>query len=195
MVTSLPNIITLGRLLLVPAIIWFLVDGAYLIGLVLFVVAGVSDAVDGFLAKRLNAQSRLGAYLDPIADKALLVSIYITLGLADHLASWLVILVVSRDILIIGAVLLAMVMGVRLKMEPLRVSKINTVAQIGLAAFALALAAFAWPLDRALLLFTVFVGLTTGLSAVSYLRVWLFAVSEGERRNGGPTGKGRTKSQ
>src|SRR5262245_50518057 len=74
-VKSLPNIITLARLLLVPAIIWSLSEEDYLWAFILFVVAGASDALDGFLAKKLNAHTRLGAYLDPLADKALLVSI------------------------------------------------------------------------------------------------------------------------
>ena len=76
---SIPNIITLARILLVPFIVWAIASGQMEIAFAIFVVAGVSDAVDGFLAKRFNMSSELGALLDPLADKALLVSIYVAL--------------------------------------------------------------------------------------------------------------------
>ena len=78
---NLPNLITLGRILLVPVIIWAITSGQMAVAFVLFFIAGVSDAVDGFLAKRFNMQSEIGALLDPLADKCLLVSIYIALGM------------------------------------------------------------------------------------------------------------------
>ncbi|MGH6925977.1 MAG: CDP-alcohol phosphatidyltransferase family protein, partial [Propylenella sp.] len=104
---TIPNFITIARLIGVPLIVWLMIADRFVEATALFVVAGISDAVDGFIAKRFGAASQLGAYLDPIADKALLVSIYVTLGLADHLPVWLVIAVVSRDILIVGAVVLS----------------------------------------------------------------------------------------
>src|SRR5689334_15573161 len=116
---SIPNLITLGRILLVPVVVWAIYSGAMWIAFVLFLVAGVSDAVDGFLAKRFGMASELGAYLDPLADKALIVSIYVTLGIKDVIPGWLVILVVSRDIMIIGAVMLSWVLGSPILMKPL----------------------------------------------------------------------------
>src|ERR1700751_3143095 len=107
-----------------------------------FVAAGISDGVDGFLAKRFHMTSELGAYLDPLADKALIVSIYISLGIAGALPLFLVILVVSRDIMIIGAFMLAWLVGRPMPVRPLIVSKINTVAQITLAVLILAEQAF-----------------------------------------------------
>ena len=128
---SIPNLITLGRILLVPIVVWAIASGTMWIAFVLFVVAGVSDAVDGFLAKRFGMTTELGAYLDPLADKALIVSIYITLGVNGAIPRWLVILVVSRDILIVGGIMLSWVIGNPLKIKPLLVSKSsNTVAQI-----------------------------------------------------------------
>ena len=127
---SIPNLITLGRILLVPIVVWAIASGAMWIAFVLFVAAGVSDAVDGYLAKRFGMTTELGAYLDPLADKALIVSIYLTLGINGELPRWLVILVVSRDILIVGAVLLSRLVGTPIKVKPLLVSKLNTVAQI-----------------------------------------------------------------
>ena len=81
------------------------------IAFLLFLAAGISDAVDGFLAKRFGMTTELGAYLDPLADKALIVSIYVTLGITGVIPRWLVILVVSRDIMIVGAVMLSWLVG------------------------------------------------------------------------------------
>ena len=139
---NIPNLITLGRILLVPIVVWAIASGEMWIAFILFVAAGVSDAVDGFLAKRFGMTTELGAYLDPLADKALIVSIYITLGVNGIIPIWLVILVVSRDILIVGGIMLSWVVGSPLKIKPLLVSKLNTVAQIVFACLVLASLAF-----------------------------------------------------
>ena len=89
---SIPNIITLGRILLVPFIVWAIASNQMEIAFAIFIIAGVSDAVDGFLAKRFNMASELGALLDPLADKALLVSIYVALGIWGAVPRWIVIL-------------------------------------------------------------------------------------------------------
>ena len=130
---SIPNLITLGRVILVPVVFWLLLTGELKAAFLVFVVAGISDAVDGFLAKRFNWETELGAYLDPIADKLLIVCIFIALGVTGRLPSWLVITVVSRDVLIVIAVVLSWLLGHPTPMKPLAVSKINTVAQIVLA--------------------------------------------------------------
>src|ERR1700751_3266437 len=139
---SIPNLITLGRILLVPIVVWAITLGEMRIAFALFLVAGISDAVDGFLAKRFHMKSELGAYLDPLADKALIVSVYMSLGIVGMLPIFLVILVVSRDIMIISAFLLAWLVGRPLSLRPLLVSKVNTVAQILLAILILAEPAF-----------------------------------------------------
>src|SRR5882762_3993793 len=108
---SIPNLITLARILLVPVVIWAITSSQMRIAFLLFFAAGVSDAVDGFLAKRFGMQTELGAYLDPLADKAMIVSIYVALGIADVIPPWLVILVVSRDIMIVSAIMLSWLMG------------------------------------------------------------------------------------
>jgi cardiolipin synthase len=135
---SQPNLITLGRLLSVPVAIWLVLTGELAAAFWLFIAAGLSDAVDGFIAKHFDQRSRLGALLDPVADKALLVSMYVTLGLAHHLPAWLVILVVFRDVLIIGGFLLISALGQPMGWEPLVVSKLNTAAQIALIGVVLA---------------------------------------------------------
>ena len=94
----------------VPVIFWLLLTGRTQAAFLIFVCAGISDAVDGYLAKRFDWRTELGAYLDPLADKLLIVSIYIALGVRAELPLWLVIMVVSRDILIVVAVMLSWLM-------------------------------------------------------------------------------------
>ncbi len=170
---SIPNVITLGRVILVPVIFWLLISGNTRAAFIAFVCAGISDAVDGFLAKRYNLQTELGSYLDPMADKLLIASVYIALGVAAKLPSWLVIAVVSRDILIVVAVLLAWVIGSPLQIKPLIVSKANTVAQIVLASFVLADEGFGLGLSRMREVFVWITGTLTLLSLAFYLREWV----------------------
>src|SRR6266446_2935940 len=135
---NLPNLISLARLLLVPLAIWLILGGSYLAAFWIFVAAGISDALDGFIAKRFDRRTRLGALLDPIADKALLVSVYVTLGAAGQLWTWLVILVVFRDVMIVGGFLLLQAIAVPKPFHPLFISKINTGVQVALVGFVLA---------------------------------------------------------
>ena len=130
----LPNLITLARLCAVPVTVYLIILGRLDWAFWLFVCAGISDAVDGFLAKQFRAHSAIGGYLDPIADKALLVSVYVTLGWQGELPAWLVILVVFRDALIVLGIAVSHALGQPLQMKPLVVSKINTGLQILLAA-------------------------------------------------------------
>jgi cardiolipin synthase len=143
------------------------------IAFLLFLVAGVSDGVDGFLAKRFHMTSELGAYLDPLADKALIVSIYVSLGIAGSLPIFLVILVVSRDIMIIGAFMLAWLVGKPMPARPLLISKINTVAQIFLATLVLAEQGFGFDADLASKLTMALVAILTLLSIAFYLAEWV----------------------
>ena len=106
---SVPNIITLFRILLVPTVVWASGVGETQLAFWLFLTAGVSDALDGFIAKRFGMQTELGAYLDPVADKALLVSIYVALAVMELIPRWVAIAVVSRDVMIVGAVVLSLV--------------------------------------------------------------------------------------
>ncbi len=108
---NLPNFITLVRVILVPVVFWLLITGQTEVAFVLFIIAGISDAIDGYLAKTFGWQTELGAYLDPLADKLLIVSIFLALGVDGKLPLWLVIAVVSRDILIVIAVLSVVAAG------------------------------------------------------------------------------------
>ena len=170
---TIPNLITIARLLIVPVVIVMILQGRWPAAFVLFVVAGVSDGIDGYIARRFDMRSEFGAYIDPIADKALLVSIYVTLAMVGAIPGWLAIVVVSRDVMIVAAVLLSWVMSRPVEIKPLLVSKLNTGAQIAFAAFALAANAFGAELagleDVAMLL----VATLTVASAGAYLGGWL----------------------
>jgi cardiolipin synthase len=174
---SLPNFITLGRLLCVPLAIWLVLLDHLAAAFWLFVAAGLSDAVDGFIAKHFDQRSELGALLDPIADKALLVSMYVTLGLAKDLPAWLVILVVFRDVLIIGGFLLVSALGYSMRWEPLAVSKINTVLQIVLVAIVLGSLGFGLAVDWLKSGLIYVVAATTIISGAGYLARWMRALA------------------
>jgi len=175
-IANIPNIITLGRIILVPIVVWAIAANQMEIAFAVFIVAGISDAVDGFLAKRFNMTSDLGALLDPLADKALLVSIYIALGIWGAIPRWIVILVVSRDIMIVSAVIVSWLFGKPIPMKPLMVSKLNTVAQVAFAALVLAALGFGFkerlpPYDLILMGFvTVFTLVSVSLYLVEWVR-------------------------
>lgn len=173
MPVNLPNLITIGRILLVPFTIWLIISETYGLAFLSFLVAGVSDAVDGALARRYSLMSELGAYLDPLADKALLVSIYVTLAVMQILPVWLTILVVTRDVMIVGAVLLARFLDQPVEVKPLWISKVNTTAQIAFAGILLGALAFQLHLDVLVPSGIAIVAGTTVASGALYLRDWV----------------------
>jgi cardiolipin synthase (CMP-forming) len=179
---SIPNIITLGRILSVPFIVWAIASSQMEIAFAIFIIAGVSDAVDGFLAKRFNMASELGALLDPLADKALLVSIYVALGIWGAVPRWIVILVVSRDIMIVAAVIVSWLFDKPVPMKPLMVSKLNTVAQVAFAALVLASLGFGFKPTPYDLILMGFVTIFTLVSVSMYLVEWVRHMSTIEAR-------------
>src|SRR5205823_7140083 len=170
---NLPNLITLARLLSVPLTIWLIFDGRYGTAFWVFVGAGVSDALDGYIAKRFDRRTWIGALLDPVADKAMLAGVYVSLGLAGQLPPWLVGLVVSRDLLIVLGFFLIHAAAVPKQFDPLYISKVNTLVQIALVGFVLGQlgldietgAAATWLLIAA-------AAVTSILSGFSYLVRW-----------------------
>lgn len=170
---NLPNLISILRILLVPLIVWLISQEIYDIALMVFCVAAVSDALDGMLARFLKCQSKLGAYLDPLADKALLVSIYIALNLKDALPTWVVITVVFRDIMIIFGTYMLFMFGKEVEIKPILISKLNTVFQLLLVVYLLIDLSLklAIPYVASTLFLTV--GITTILSGGAYLLIWL----------------------
>ena len=170
---NLPNIISLGRLLSVPIIIYLILNDYMTAAFWLFVAAGISDGVDGYLAKTLGQSSALGAFLDPIADKVLLVGVYVTLGQAGHLPNWLVIMVVFRDLIIVGGIILQHISdsGVR-RVRPLLISKVNTAAQIALIALVLTELGLGFDLGGFLDVLVYVVAATTFVSGAGYIIYW-----------------------
>jgi cardiolipin synthase (CMP-forming) len=176
---SVPNLITIARILLVPLTIWLIVSGEFIWAFAVFITAGVSDGVDGFLARRYKLKTELGAYLDPLADKLLLVSIYVTLGFLKVLPAWLVILVASRDVLIVGAIMLSWMMDKPVAVRPLMTSKVNTVGQIILAGAVLAALGLERELHPMLMVGAVIVACLTVASGALYMREWVRHMANG----------------
>ena len=167
---TLPNVITFARLCAVPLAVWLVLDHRLAETFVLFVAAGISDAVDGWLARHAGMGSHAGAVLDPVADKALLVSMYIVLASIGVLPDWLAILVVFRDLLIVGGVLVLAVLGQPVAIRPLFVSKVNTMLQIVLVAAALFLAGFRLHAPGVLAVLVWAVAASTFASGFAYVR-------------------------
>jgi cardiolipin synthase len=166
--SNLPNLITLSRLLMVVPLIWLIATDRVHAAFWLLVVAGMSDLLDGYIAKNFNARTELGAYLDPIADKTLLDGIYLALALAGWLPLWLALLVVARDVLIVLGVVLIQRRNPLYRARPLLIGKINTFAQLSLAACTLAHAGGVIDLGVLITALIVAVALTTILSAAGY---------------------------
>ncbi len=169
---DIPNLISLLRILLVFPVIYLLLRQQYQSAMLLFFVAGLSDGLDGFLARHFSWQSHLGGILDPLADKFLLVSVYFCLGWLGALPGWLVGLVILRDLVIVGGALVYHFRVERLEARPSLVSKLNTLMQILLALLVVYDLGFS-PLPGGLLQGMVWgVAITTLLSGVDYVVSW-----------------------
>jgi cardiolipin synthase (CMP-forming) len=127
---NIPNLLTLLRIILVPVVVILLIQEMFLKALIAFVIAGLSDILDGFFARVLNQQTALGAYMDPIADKALLTSSFITLSVLHDIPGWLTVIVISRDIIILLGISILTIMSVQVRIRPTFISKITTALQL-----------------------------------------------------------------
>jgi cardiolipin synthase len=168
---TLPNVITFARLCAVPLSVWLVMERQFAQAFFLFVAAGASDAVDGWLARRNGGGNAVGAMLDPVADKALLVTMYVSLAAAKLLPDWLAILVVFRDAVIVGGIIVLTLIGQPVLMRPLYISKLNTVLQIALVALTLLLSGFGLIAPAALSVLVWVVAATTLGSGAAY--VWI----------------------
>jgi len=127
---NIPNLITLLRIILVPVVVILLIQGSFRKALAVFIIASVSDAVDGFLARVMHQQTVVGAYLDPIADKALLASAFVTLSILNVIPAWLAVIAISRDFMILLGISVLFIMSVPVEIRPALLSKITTVLQV-----------------------------------------------------------------
>lgn len=177
---NLPNLISLARLLSTAVVIWLMLTDAMVLAFWVFFIAAISDAVDGFVAKRFDSETVLGAYLDALADKALLVGVYVVLGILGHLPLWLVLLVVFRDLLIVGGALLLWLLTRSFRIKPLMVSKMNTVAQIVLAMTVLGRLGLGVTVEGAELVQIYVVAATALVSGASYMVGWMRIIGKTE---------------
>ncbi|MBW2543885.1 MAG: CDP-diacylglycerol--glycerol-3-phosphate 3-phosphatidyltransferase [Deltaproteobacteria bacterium] len=127
---NIPNTLTLIRIILVPVFVILLMQGSFSYALLVFVIAGVTDGLDGFLARILKQQTVLGSYLDPLADKALIVTAFVALSILDIIPGWLTVIVISRDCIILLGVSVLSLMSVSFEIRPAYVSKATTVLQL-----------------------------------------------------------------
>jgi cardiolipin synthase len=186
---DIPNLITLGRVLLTLPVVWALISHRFDLALWLFVVAGLSDAIDGWLAKQFHWQSWLGSMLDPLADKLLLVSSFLSLAWLGLVPVWLVAVVFLRDLIIVAGALYWHFHIDSLTAEPTVVSKINTFVQIVLVVTVVAQAAsFGWLRESVQALIWITLA-TTLLSGADYVWEWSRRARETVRQSSNPSEK------
>lgn len=168
---TLPNFLTLLRIIAIPVFLVFLTGGQHAAAFVLFLCAGLTDVVDGAVARLTDSRSDLGAVLDPMADKLLLLSSFIVLGVNGVIALWLVVLVISRDVIVVlGYLLIYLVDQQAMEVDPSRLGKYNTFFELFTVGFALmTLARPLLPLGTVLDFFQWVTAVTTAASGTQYV--------------------------
>lgn len=177
---NIPNLISLLRLLLVPIIINLILTERFEHAFILFIIAGISDALDGFIARAFKCRTQLGAYLDPIADKALLMGVFLTLAYQGYIEIWVATIVIFRDILIIGGIILFSLLGKNIDMKPFFISKFNTFIQLLFIIFILGKGPFSFEGSHVHIYFGYIVAFTTTLSGIIYIRYGLCQLTQNE---------------
>ncbi len=176
----LPNAISLLRIALVVPILMLILEGSFGFALVLFCLAGFSDGLDGYLAKRFSWHSRLGALLDPVADKLLVAGMFITLAYTQHIPMWLAGIVILRDVVIVAGATAYNFLVRPLQGEPTRVSKLNTALQLLFLLFVLSRAGFGWPDQISITVLGASILVTVVISGVDYVWSWARRARRGE---------------
>ena len=178
----LPNTLSLLRIILVPLILWFLIQDLFVISAITISIVGLTDYFDGYLARKYNSESLLGFYLDAIADKVLIITIYLILGIKLILPTHLIILIVFREVLISGAYLLKFILDLKFNFKPILISKINTFLQIALIVFVCLMTINQFNQYEAVMIARDFliaiVTITTIVSLLLYIIIWLKAVGK-----------------
>lgn len=168
----LPNAISLLRIVLVAPILWFMFGERFDLALILFFVAGLSDGLDGYLAKTFGWHTRSGALLDPIADKLLVAGTFITLASIGQIPIWLAAIVVSRDVVIIGGATVYNYLIKPVEGEPTRISKLNTVLELMFILFVLSRAGYGWPDQITITILGAAIFVTVVISGIDYVSSW-----------------------
>ncbi len=178
----IPNLLTLMRIGMVPWLVVLLQNQQFALSLAVFIVAGLTDALDGFIAKRFNAQTYLGSLLDPLADKGLLVSSYIMLSVLGLIPFWLMVTVVFRDVIIVGGYLLMVLFFGSVKMQPLIVSKVNTFTQIAYIVFVLLALAMNSDFSSIQPILSYAVLATSVISGLAYVYIWSIKATNSDQQ-------------
>ena len=168
----LPNAISILRIILVAPILWLIASDRYLPATALFLLAGFSDGIDGYLAKRFDWHSRLGALLDPIADKLLVAGVFIMVVYAGLIPLWLAAMVILRDVVIVGGATAYNFLVRPVEGEPTRISKLNTGLELLLLLFVLCRAATGWPPQVSITVLGACVFVTVVVSGIDYVWSW-----------------------
>ncbi len=176
----LPNAISLLRIALIVPILLLILDGAFGWALALFLLAGFSDGLDGYLAKRFDWHTRLGALLDPVADKLLVAGLFITLAYTQDIPVWLAAVVILRDVVIVAGAMVYNFFVRPVQGEPTRVSKLNTSLQLLFLLFVISRAGFDWPEPITLTVLGASVLATVVISGVDYVWSWSRRARHGE---------------
>lgn len=164
---TIPNLITLFRIILTPLFIIFLIQGNYRKALVVFILAGVSDLADGLIARTWQQKSRLGSYLDPLADKLLMAASFVTLSIYHQIPSWLTVVVLSRDVTLATGVLIFRLADIPLVVRPSLAGKWTTTFQLTTVGFVLLSKIWAFP-PLVLPVFFWVTGILTTVSGLQY---------------------------
>jgi cardiolipin synthase len=162
----IPNILTGMRLLCAPALAFLVASGSDRAALGVFAFAGLSDAADGYLAKRFGFATRFGRFLDPAADKVLMLTAFLALTATGFAPVWLAVLVIARDVAIVAGIVLAQILGLPLKVEPLLIGKLSTAIQVCYIGFSLLQLAFGFHWDG-------FSRAAAGITAAVTVASWL----------------------
>lgn len=176
----LPNAISIMRIILVAPILMLIARDEFGWALALFWLAGFSDGVDGYLAKRYNWHTRLGALLDPVADKLLVAGTFITLAYMGHIPVWLAAVVILRDVVIIAGATAYNFLVAPVQGEPTRVSKLNTALQLLFLLFVLSRVAFGWPDEISVTVLGASVLVTVIISGIDYVWSWSRRARQGD---------------
>jgi len=180
--SNVPNALSILRIILTVPVVMTLLNHQYSLAMALFFIAGITDALDGWIAKRFSFQTRLGSILDPLADKLLLVSSFIALYLIGLMPSWLLILVFLRDVMIVSGTV-GCFLGSESKNEllaPSKLSKLNTALQIILVLFLVAVQIYPVS-EQWITIFFIIVGTSTVLSGADYVWIWMERVISQEK--------------
>jgi cardiolipin synthase len=178
MAMTIPNLITCMRIILAPIFIIYLIQDQFLPALVVFIVAGITDGADGLIARVFNQKSRIGSFLDPLADKILLVAAFVTLAVRGYVPAWLTVLAISRDVLILLGVLILFLSKGDLIIRPSFLSKATTCLQL-LTVFVVLSTGYVVFFAKVSQYVFWMTGVLTIMSGLHYMRYWFHAMGEG----------------